>query len=229
MIVDLSHPKGDSVNDWINPSLRSLTYTSVDKAADRILQLGRGALIAKSDIQSAYRIVPVHPEDRWLLGMEWRNNIYGTAIWADALEWMLHKLGVEHNLHYLDDFLFLGKSDSEECDRALRAALQIFAELGVSIAPDKVKGPLTVLEFLGIILDSIKLELRLPHEKLTQLKRMVKQWSYRKVCTKRELLSLIGHVSHACKVIKPGRQSCDGLLSYPQRQRNASPPSPGMG
>ena len=75
LIVDLSHPKGSSVNDGIDPSLCSLSYTSVDEAANRILQLGRGTLMAKLDIQSAYRIIPVHPDDRWLLGMRWKNSI----------------------------------------------------------------------------------------------------------------------------------------------------------
>ena len=34
---------------------------------------------------------------------------------------------------------------------------------------------------------------------------MLKQWELRKKCTKRELLSLIGSLSFACKVVKPGR------------------------
>lgn len=220
LIVDLSHPKGSSVNDGIDPSLCSLSYTSVDEAANRILQLGRGTLMAKLDIQSAYRIIPVHPDDRWLLGMRWKDGIYIDLVLpfglrsapkifnalADALEWMLHvKVGVSHTLHYLDDFLFLAKAEGEECKKALNLAQKLFADLGVPIAPEKVKGPLPVLDFLGIILDSLKLELRLPQDKLLQLKVMVRRWSYKKACTKRELLSLIGHLSHACKVIKPGR------------------------
>ena len=36
----------------------------MDDAADKLLELGQGALMAKLDIQSAYRIVPVHPDDR---------------------------------------------------------------------------------------------------------------------------------------------------------------------
>ena len=82
---------------------------------------------------------------------------------------------------------------------------QICKELGVPVAPEKVKGPLLVLEFLGIILDSDKMQLQLPVEKLYRLKCMVSQWSHRKSCTKTELLSLIGHLSNACKVIKRGR------------------------
>ena len=81
-------------------------------------------------------------------------------------------VGVSHTLHYLDDFLFLAKAEGEECQKALNMAQKLFADLGVPIAPKKVKGPLPVLDFLGIILDSLKLELRLPQDKLLQLKVM---------------------------------------------------------
>ena len=50
LIVDLSHPQGFSVNDGIDPSLFSLSYTSVDEAVNRFSQLGRGTLMAKFDI-----------------------------------------------------------------------------------------------------------------------------------------------------------------------------------
>ena len=38
-----------------------------------------GALLAKLDVQSAYRNVPVHPEDQPLLGMEWRGDVFVDA------------------------------------------------------------------------------------------------------------------------------------------------------
>lgn len=49
---------------------------SVDDIATRMVQLGRGALLAKFDLKSAYRNVPVHPVDRWLLGMEWKGQLF---------------------------------------------------------------------------------------------------------------------------------------------------------
>ena len=70
----LSSPEGQKVNDRIQPDLCSLTYVSVDDAARIIVQAGRGALLAKVDIKSAYWLVPVHPEDRLLLGMAWAWN-----------------------------------------------------------------------------------------------------------------------------------------------------------
>ena len=64
LITDLSYPRGLSVNDAIDPKLCSLSYISVDKVARAAMSLGKGALLAKVDIKSAYRLVPVHPEDR---------------------------------------------------------------------------------------------------------------------------------------------------------------------
>jgi len=61
LITDLSHPQGASVNDAIDPELCSLSYVSVDEVADLVAQLSHGSLMAKVDIESAYRLIPVHP------------------------------------------------------------------------------------------------------------------------------------------------------------------------
>ena len=74
--MDLSHPEGRSVNDRIEPELCSLKYISVDDAVRVVLELGLDTLLAKLDIQSAYRILPVHSPDRKLLGMSWRNQLF---------------------------------------------------------------------------------------------------------------------------------------------------------
>ena len=76
MIVDLSSPTNHSVNDSISKELCSLVYASVDDAVERILQLGRGTKLVKLDIQSSYRIVPVHPHDQHLLAITWEGKTY---------------------------------------------------------------------------------------------------------------------------------------------------------
>ena len=40
------------------------------------MSLGRGTLLAKFDVESAYRIIPVHPNDLYLLGMQWQGNYF---------------------------------------------------------------------------------------------------------------------------------------------------------
>ena len=71
IITDLSFPHGRSVNDGIAGGMCSLEYTTVDKVAGVALALGRGTLLAKIDIKSAYRLISVYPEDRPLLGLQW--------------------------------------------------------------------------------------------------------------------------------------------------------------
>ena len=76
LILDLSSPVGSSVNDGIDKELCSLSYMSIDDVAARVVRLGRGALMAKFDLKSAYWNIPVHPDDRWLLGMVWEEKLF---------------------------------------------------------------------------------------------------------------------------------------------------------
>ena len=57
------------MNDGVNPLLYSLSYTTIDHVAEVVVNLGVGALLAKVDIESAYRLIPVRPEDRPLQTM----------------------------------------------------------------------------------------------------------------------------------------------------------------
>ena len=56
---------------------------------------------------------------------------------------------------------------------------------------------MTVIVFLGIEIDTVKGVIRLPEEKLRRLQREIRTWRGRRVCTKQELLSLIGQLQHA--------------------------------
>ena len=65
-----------SVNDGTAGKDFSLQYMKVDDIIAGIMRLGQGSLMAKFDVQNAYRIEPVHTEDRQLLGMKWRGAFY---------------------------------------------------------------------------------------------------------------------------------------------------------
>ena len=51
-------------------------YMKVDDVFEGIMSHGRGTLLAKFDVESAYRNVPVHSDDRYLLGMKWRGKYF---------------------------------------------------------------------------------------------------------------------------------------------------------
>ena len=234
MIVDLSSPSGASVNDFIDPALCSLKYASVDDAAEFVAKVGPGALLAKLDIKSAYRNIPVHPGDRHLLGIRWQGRTYVDSCLpfglrsapkifnatADALEWMIaHRGGrcVEFIIHYLDDFLFGGGSGSDSCANSLAVALQVCREVGFPIMKEKVVEATTLIEFLGFLIDTRAMEIRLPLEKLRRVKAMLHAWKWRKSCTKRELLSMIGTLQHASTVVKPGRTFLRRMIDLSKR------------
>lgn len=105
LITNLSFPEAASVNDGISPMLCSITYTTVEKVAIAAMSLGQGALLAKLAIKAAYRLLPVHLQDRPCLGVESlyvdatlpfglrsASSIFSAV--ADALEWILRKHGV---------------------------------------------------------------------------------------------------------------------------------------
>ena len=54
LIIDLSHPQGNSINDGIPQHLCSLSYVSVDDAILSILQSGKGTMLAKSILKAPF-------------------------------------------------------------------------------------------------------------------------------------------------------------------------------
>ena len=121
-------------------------------------------MLAKLDIKSAYRIVLVHPEDRPLPAMRWRNRIFidktlpfglrsapiifSTVV--DAIQWIVRQKGVTLISHYLDDFTILGKAGTTECAASMSQLKETCTDLGVPITLDKREGPAMCLTILGI-------------------------------------------------------------------------------
>ena len=73
------------------------------------------------------------------------------------------------------------------------------------MAFEKLEGPATQITFLGILLDSDAQMLSLPQEKLAEILLLVQSWLSRHKASKREVLSLIGKLSFAAKVVPAGR------------------------
>ena len=73
--MNLSFPAHKSVNDdGIPKELCSMSYVTIDDAIQKIISMGPDAKLAKVDIKHTFRLIPVHPADRHLLGIEWENQ-----------------------------------------------------------------------------------------------------------------------------------------------------------
>ena len=61
LIQHLSYPKNDSVNSNIPKEFSSVQYATTDDAIRMILSKGVGCFLYKTDIEDAFRLVPLHP------------------------------------------------------------------------------------------------------------------------------------------------------------------------
>ena len=92
--------------------------------SNMIYKLGKSALLAKRDLRSAYRILPIRIEDFPLFGIKVGNNYYVDKFlamglsqsanlfekFATFLHWLVaNKASLDTLDHLLDDFIFAGK------------------------------------------------------------------------------------------------------------------------
>lgn len=239
LIVDLSSPLGFSVNDGIGPESWSLQYIKLDDIVTMVSTLGKGALLAKFDVESAFRNIPVHPSHRHLLGMKWRSKYYIDLVppfglrsargifnsVADMVEWILKtNYAIRELLHYLDDFITAGPANSLSYAHRLNTAISVVSELGLPLHPQKCIGPATCLVVLGIEIDTVAEIARLPADKYAAIYDTLHQWSSYKWCRKKDLQSLIGLLHHACKVVWPGRTFLRRMINLISCFRNDSHP-----
>lgn len=233
-IFDLSFPVGRSVNDGIKPEYGTLQYESFDAALKEIAILGRNTVMVKRDLKSAFRHIPVCIDDHIFLVFEWNGKFYvdlflpfglRTApfifnLFAEALHWILQRKYSWILHHYLDDFISFfpagtnprtaGIQFQETCD-----------QLGFLVAEDKnVQG--TVVDYLGIIIDSETMEARLPPNKkdrvLAEVNRLLKQKS---PITRADLQSVLGFLTFCTRVFPLGRPFLRHLFNMLNTQRTS--------
>ena len=134
-----------------------------------------------------------------------------TAV-ADFLAWLLFYEGIQYVIHYLDDFLiFVPPGVNALLPRQIVEST--FGFVNTPVTHHKTEGPSTSLTFLGIHIDSIQSQLLLPREKVDHLQIILSQWVLKRCCTRKELESVLGHLSHAATVIRPGRIFLHTLFS----------------
>ena len=73
---DITGKCGIDDNDGIDFDLCSLKYATMDNVMEMVRDLGRGTQLVKMDLSEAYRIVPIHPDDHYLLGIKWQGDIF---------------------------------------------------------------------------------------------------------------------------------------------------------
>ena len=185
-----------------------------------VAKLGQGALLGKMDIKSAFRLLPINPSDFELLGFQLGDYFFydkclpfGCSIscatfekFSSFLEWVVKSQAGHENVdHYLDDFLFAGEKNSLSCASTMNIFNNICSELGVPIAHDKTIWPTPKLTYVGLVIDTMEMKVRIPTDKLLGLKALLLEIYSKKKVTLKEMQKLAGSLSFCSRAIPSSR------------------------
>lgn len=173
--------------------------------------------MAKADIADAFRLIPLHPTQYHLMGFYWEGYWFDKCLpmgcsqscriferFSDSLQWILLTKFDVQCIKLLDDFLFIAPSENQ-CRRSLITFQEMCKQINIPIAAHKTAGPDKSIVFLGIELDSIAMQARLPPAKIHLYTEEVNQLMAKEKTTLRQLRSVIGRLQFATSVISCGR------------------------
>lgn len=227
LIHDASRPAGGSLNSYVDDKM-TVKFQTVK---DAVSILKPGTFMAKVDLQAAYRSVALHPSQYKYTGLKWifEGDSEPTYMYDSMLPFgATLSVGIFHRLSqavcrmanrrnikcigYLDDF-WITADTFEECQQALTTMIQLLRSLGFSISYKKVEGPAQVLTFLGIEIDSLNMQLRLPADKVDAYKEVLKSFLTRPRASRRQLEQLAGKLAWAAHVVQGGSTYLQRVLA----------------
>ena len=148
--------------------------------------------MAKLDLESAFSHILVRPQHWELMwssdwftdsvGHSTRCNFVNTVLpfglrsspkcftdFVHASKLMMEYQGVSYVNQYFDDYVTVGPPHVDICQSNVNMMLDVCDGIGFSFNLSKLVQPATKLEFLGIILYSKKLELKISEERLQSI------------------------------------------------------------
>ena len=227
-IMDLSWPKGNSVNDGVSKELYlgtsyTLHYPSIDNITTALCRLGPGAKIFKIDISRAFRHLRVDPADIDLLGLQvdghhfldvstpfgYRNGSLFFQRCSDAIRYIMADHGFPELYNDIDDLIYVGLPS--KIGAAFKFLTSLLAELGLEVSSKKLVPPTSVI-CLGILIDSQDRTISIPHKKLGEIVDLCTSWTSKTYCGKRDLQSLLGHLLYIAKCVRPAKIFLNRML-----------------
>ena len=180
-IVDLSWPKGHSVNAGVSKdvylgTIFILNYPSVDNIAQRLIQLGLGSMLFKIDFSLAFRQLKVDHGDIDLLGLHQESYFmdqsvpfgyrHGSIFFekvTDSIRFIIKNHGFPDLYNFVDDLRYCGTPST--IFPAYNPS-SLLAQLGLQISAKKLVLPSTSVTCLGILINTETRTMSVPTEKL---------------------------------------------------------------
>ena len=171
IILNLSHPYGNSVNDNVprdkfEGQKFSLKFPSVDDIVDKIVNLKeQDPVLYKIDMARAFRNIQVDPVDAVKLGIYWQGEYFldlgiafglahGSATFqrlSDAIVYIMRQKGYDL-VAYIDDYI--GIAPGKDAQSQFDFLSSLLTRSGLPMNPDKCVPPVRLslaLEYMWIL------------------------------------------------------------------------------
>ena len=220
LLLDCSSPRGDSLNDLTDNW--HVAYDDLAVAKDIIKPHN---VMAKIDLQGAYKVVPIHPQDRHLTGIKWtfknaskptyflerflpfgaRRSPFVFQRLSKAVLRIASNYGYHNIIVYLDDYLIISEN-TQECIKTRLFLVTLLRLLGYQIAYKKMEGPSKTITFLGVKICTESFTFSIPQQKIAEIIHKAKTIYSKKSVSKLTLQKLAGLLSWVSQIIKIGKQ-----------------------
>ena len=208
------------------------TFPKIDDFRKLVLGCGTNSYMWKRDLSRFFLQIPVDPSEYHRLCLVWRglfffflglafglrhSGLQGQRL-TDAVSWIHRRRGLETQeermfnvVNYSDD---LGgvESTKSRANESFLLMSSLFQDLGLDESVKKAEAPSTQMVYLGVMFDTVAMEMRVPPDKLTELKAEIKTWVRKTTITKKGLQSLLGKLFWVSKVVRYARAFIGRLL-----------------
>lgn len=230
VILDLSYPKGLSVNEFISNKEYlgekiEVIYPKVDDFIHLIKIKGQGCLLFKKDLRRAYRQIPICPSSYNLVGFVWKKHIFCDTVLSmgcrssahiaqrvtNAITFIMFKLGI-YILNYIDDLASAEKKENAEfAYLSLGAVLNL---CGIEEAIKKSSPPSTSMTFIGVLFNTETMTIEVTEDRLNEIKWLLRTWLDREKATLKDIQSLLGKLNFVAACVRPGRIFISRMIKW---------------
>ena len=217
-VTHLSYPKALSINAFIDPLDAETHYQTFEAAVNLVAKVGHGSFMAKEDFKSAFLNIPMTFTELNLLGVKVEGKYFidfalpfepsiSCKIFenvASLIHWIAEKRAGHMFVHYWDDFFTIHRLKMV-CSSIMSVFKLVCHQIGMPVSADKSEGLMQVIEFLGLMMDTIQMVVRIQRDKMQGITLILIHIIRKCKATVAELESLAGKLNFIAKAVPVGR------------------------
>ena len=85
------------------------------------------------------------------------------------------------------------------------STFKVCDEIGMPISPDKSVGPVQIIQFLGLTIDTVGMVIKIPEDKKKDILQAIQKMIKKKKASSLQLQSIAGKLNFLCKAVPAGR------------------------